>query len=125
MESWSDKTVNREECGISMPIRTVGHYLSVGDLPRRSRSDAYEQRPEAVKQFNEQIRILPSALELKAGDSLGDETGLVNTDARTCLHPRENTRDLRSWHAATAVNDCHRNQQAVHAGRLLMEISIR
>ncbi len=28
-----------QECGISMPIRTVGHYLKRWGLPRRSRSD--------------------------------------------------------------------------------------
>jgi len=74
-----------QECGISMPIRTVGHYLKRwGFTPQKPIRRAYEQRPEAVKQWlNEQYPDIAKRARTEGGEiHWGDETGLVNTDVR-------------------------------------------
>ncbi len=73
-----------QECGISMPVRTVGHYLKRwGFTPQKPRR-VYEQRPEAVQQWlNEQYPEIAKRARTEGGEiHWGDETALVNTDVR-------------------------------------------
>jgi transposase len=75
----------KQEFGIDLPIRTMGEYLKRwGFTPQRPIKRAYEQRPEAVKQWlDEQYPEI--AQRAKAEDAeihWGDETGVVNTDVR-------------------------------------------
>ena len=68
-----------------MPIRTVGHYLKRwGFTPQKPIRRAYEQRPEAVKQWlNEQYPEIARRARTEGGEiHWGDETALVNTDVR-------------------------------------------
>ena len=74
-----------QECGLSMPIRTVGHYLKRWRFtPQKPIRRAYEQHPEAVKQWlNEQYPDIAKRARTERGEiHWGDETGLVNTDVR-------------------------------------------
>ena len=75
----------KQEFGIELPIRTMGEYLKRwGFTPQRPIKRAYEQRPEAVKQWlDEQYPEI--AQRAKAEDAeihWGDETAVVNTDVR-------------------------------------------
>ena len=75
----------KQEFGIDLPIRTMGEYLKRwGFTPQRPIKRAYEQRPEAVKQWlDEQYPEI--AQRAKAEDAeihWGDETAVVNTDVR-------------------------------------------
>ena len=82
---WAIRQLIEQECGISMPIRTVGHYLKRwGFTPQKPIRRAYEQRPEAVKQWlNEQYPDIAKRARTEGGEiHWGDETGLVNTDVR-------------------------------------------
>ena len=75
----------QQECGIELPIRTMGEYLKRwGFTPQKPITRAYEQRPEAVKQWlSEQYpEIAKRAKEEGAEIHWGDETGVVNTDVR-------------------------------------------
>ena len=75
----------KQECNISMPIRTVGHYLKRwGFTPQKPIKKAYEQRPEAVKQWlDEQYPEIARRARTEGGEiHWGDETALVNTDVR-------------------------------------------
>jgi len=68
-----------------MPIRTVGHYLKRwGFTPQKPIKKAYEQRPEAVKQWlDEQYPEIARRARTEGGEiHWGDETTLVNTDVR-------------------------------------------
>ena len=58
-----------QECGISMPMRTVGHYLKRwGFTPQKPIRRAYEQRPEAVKQWlNEQYPDIAKRARTEGG----------------------------------------------------------
>jgi transposase len=74
-----------QEFGLKLPIRTVGEYLKRWKFtPQKPIKRAYEQRPEAVKQWlDEQYPEI--AKRAKAEDAeihWGDETGIVNTDVR-------------------------------------------
>jgi transposase len=74
-----------QEFLLKLPIRTVGEYLKRwGFTPQKPIKRAYEQRPEAVKQWlDEQYPEI--ATRAKAQDAeihWGDETGVVNTDVR-------------------------------------------
>lgn len=75
----------KQEFGIDLPIRTMGEYLKRwGFTPQRPIKRAYEQRPEAVKQWlDEQYPEIEQ--RAKAEDAeihWGDETAVVNTDVR-------------------------------------------
>jgi transposase len=73
----------KSHCGISMPIRTVGEYLKRwGFTPQKPIKRAYEQNPQAVKQWLEtQYPAIESqAKKKKAEIHWGDETG-IQTDA--------------------------------------------
>lgn len=73
------------ECGIRLSIRGVGNYLKRwGFTPQKPIKKAYEQQPEAVKQWlNESYpQIETRAKAENAEIHWGDETALVNTDVR-------------------------------------------
>src|ERR1017187_830423 len=75
----------KQECNIAMPIRTVGHYLKRwGFTPQKPIKKAYEQRPEAVKEWlDEQYPEIAKRAHAENGEiHWGDETALVNTDVR-------------------------------------------
>lgn len=74
-----------QECGIKLPTRSVGNYLARwGFTPQKPIKKAYEQRPEAVKQWlDEQYpEIAKKAKAEKAEIHWLDETAVVNTDVR-------------------------------------------
>ena len=73
------------ECGITLSVRGVGNYLKRwGFTPQKPIKKAYEQRPEAVRQWLEEEypAIEARARAEKAEMHWGDETALVNTDVR-------------------------------------------
>lgn len=75
----------KQECNITMPIRTVGHYLKRwGFTPQKPIKKAYEQRPEAVKKWlDESYPEIAKRAHAENGEiHWGDETALVNTDVR-------------------------------------------
>jgi transposase len=74
-----------QECGIKLSIRAVGNYLKRwGFTPQKPIKRAYEQRPEAVKQWldNEYPAIEKRAKAESAEIHWDDETAVVNTDVR-------------------------------------------
>lgn len=75
----------QQECSIELPVRTMGEYLKRwGFTPQRPITKAYEQRPEAVKQWlqEEYPKIAQRAKAEEAEIHWGDETAVVNTDVR-------------------------------------------
>lgn len=73
------------ECGIKLSVRGVGNYLKRwGFTPQKPIKKAYEQRPEAVKEWldNEYPTIEKRAKTEGAEIHWGDETAVVNTDVR-------------------------------------------
>ena len=73
------------EFGVKLSIRTVGQYLRRwGFTPQKPIKRAYEQRPEAVKQWLEQqYPAIEQRAKAEGGEiHWGDETALVNTDVR-------------------------------------------
>jgi transposase len=85
---WSRGAVKQlieQECGITLRIRAVGNYLKRwGFTPQKPIKRAYEQRPEAVKQWldNEYPAIEKRAKAESGEIHWGDETAVVNTDVR-------------------------------------------
>ena len=81
---WTREAVRllvKQEYGVDMPIRTVGEYLKRwGFTPQKPIKRAYEQRPEAVKQWleNDYPAIAERAKAEKAEIHWGDETGIQN-----------------------------------------------
>lgn len=74
-----------QEFGLELPVRTVGEYLKRwGFTPQKPIKRAYEQSPEAVRQWLEDTypAIAQRAKEEGAEIHWGDETALVNTDVR-------------------------------------------
>lgn len=75
----------KQEFGIELPIRTMGEYLKRwGFTPQKPITKAYEQRPEALKQWLDEAypAIAQKAKAQDAEIHWGDETGVVNTDVR-------------------------------------------
>ena len=76
----------KQECHLSMPLRTVGHYLKRwGFTPQKPIKKAYAQRPEAVTQWllDEQHPGIAKRARTEGGAiHWGDETALVNSDVR-------------------------------------------
>ena len=73
------------ECGIRLSVRGIGNYLKRwGFTPQKPIKKAYEQRPEAVKNWldNEYPAIEQRAKAEGAEIHWGDETAVVNTDVR-------------------------------------------
>ena len=85
----------REHFGIEMPIRTVGEYLKRWGLaPQKPIRVAYEQKPEAVRQWLDQTypETARRAKEEGAEIHWADETAVMNTDVRGRSHaPRGQT----------------------------------
>ena len=85
---WTREAVHvyiREHFGIDMPVRTVGEYLKRwGYTPQKPIKVAYEQKPEAVKEWL--VTTYPSiAARAKAENAeihWADETAVMNTDVR-------------------------------------------
>jgi transposase len=74
-----------QELGIKLPIRSVGEYLRRwGFTPQRPTIRAYEQKPEAVKAWLDEVypAIAQQAKAENAQIHWGDETALTNTDVR-------------------------------------------
>lgn len=85
------------ECGVKMPMRTVGEYLKRwGYTPQKPLKRAYEQDPQAVKAWLEieYPAIKQRAEEEDAELAWGDESGLrfiCSSRSRLCTdwtHPR-------------------------------------
>lgn len=73
------------ECGLKLCVRAVGNYLKRwGFTPQKPIKRAYEQRPEAVKQWlDAQYPAIEKRAKAEGGEiHWGDETALVNTDVR-------------------------------------------
>ncbi|GAB4210438.1 MAG: IS630 family transposase [Tibeticola sp.] len=73
------------EFGIKLSIRATGEYLRRwGFTPQKPIKRAYEQRPEAVKQWIEhEYPAIAQRAKAEGGEiHWGDETALVNTDVR-------------------------------------------
>jgi len=83
------------ECSIKLSVRGVGNYLRRwGFTPQKPIKKAYEQRPEAVKDWldNEYPAIEQRAKAEGAEIHWGDETAVVNTDVRgRCYAPAGKT----------------------------------
>ena len=74
-----------QEYGVRLSIRAVGDYLKRwGFTPQKPIKRAYEQRPEAVKQWiDQEYPAIEKRAKAEAGEiHWGDETALVNTDVR-------------------------------------------
>ena len=74
-----------QEYGVKLSIRAVGDYLKRwGFTPQKPIKRAYEQRPEAVKQWiDQEYPAIEKRAKAEAGEiHWGDETALVNTDVR-------------------------------------------
>jgi len=75
----------RQQCGVQLPVRTVGHYLKRwGFTPQKPIKKAYEQRPAEVKAWLDEAypAIAQRASEEGAEIHWGDETGLRSDDVR-------------------------------------------
>jgi transposase len=73
------------ECGIRLPVRSVGEYLKRwGFTPQRPIRRAYQKSPAAVEKWLEESypEIKQRAKEEDAEIHWGDETAVVNTDVR-------------------------------------------
>jgi len=87
---WTRESVReliKEQFGIALPIRTVGHYLKRwGMTPQKPVKQAYEQQPARVKRWldEEYPGIQAKAKQEDAEIHWGDETGLRND----CQHER-------------------------------------
>jgi transposase len=85
---WSRAAVMQlieQECGLKLGVRTMGEYLKRwGFTPQKPITKAYEQRPEALKQWLDEAypAIAQKAKAQDAEIHWGDETGVVNTDVR-------------------------------------------
>lgn len=79
---WTRSAVQRliaDECGVAMPIRTVGEYLKRwGYTPQKQLKRAYEQDSQAVKVWlkTHYPTLEQRAQQEKAEISWGDESGL-------------------------------------------------
>jgi transposase len=73
------------ECGIELKIRAVGNYLKRwGFSPQKPIRRAYEQKPEAVKAWLDEVYPAIEARARAEGGEIqwGDETAVINTDVR-------------------------------------------
>lgn len=74
-----------QQCCLKLSLRAVGNYLHRwGFTPQKPIQRAYEQRPEAVKQWlQEEYPAIAEQAKAQGGEiHWGDETALVNTDVR-------------------------------------------
>jgi transposase len=102
------KLLIRHWYGIEMPIRTVGEYLKRwGFTPQKPIKRAYEQNPEAVKEWMDtDYPILASrAKQEKAEIHWGDETGIQTGAGCGALLLRDIHRWL-GWLPRKAISAC-------------------
>jgi transposase len=74
-----------QQCAVRLSIRAVGNYLARwGFTPQKPIKRAYEQQPEAVKDWLQtQYPAIQARAKAEGGEvHWGDETALVNTDVR-------------------------------------------
>jgi len=85
---WTRKAVQElviRQFNVHLPIRTIGEYLKRwGYTPQKPLKKAYEQKPQVVKKWLEEIypEIKKRAKVEKADIYWGDETGLSSEDNR-------------------------------------------
>jgi len=75
----------RQQTGLKMPVRTVGHYLKRwGFTPQKPIRKAYEQRPAEVQTWlNEEFPAIADRAKTEGAEiHWGDETGLRSDDVR-------------------------------------------
>lgn len=94
----------RERFGIDLPVRTLGEYFKRwGFTPQKPIKVAYEQKPEAVKEWMNTTypQIAQRAKQEHGEIHWADETAVVNTDVRgRSYSPRGQTPTTRSvWGA--------------------------
>lgn len=80
------RTLIKNQFKIDMPIRTVGEYLKRwGFTPKKPVKQAYEQQPEAVREWldEEYPEIKKQAKKENAEILWGDETG-ISSESNTC-----------------------------------------
>lgn len=85
---WSRMAVRQlilDRCGVKLGVRTVGNYLARwGFTPQKPIKKAYEQRPEAVRQWlDEEYPVIAERAKAEGAEiHWGDETGLRSDDVR-------------------------------------------
>lgn len=85
---WSRTAVQQliqDRCGVKLAVRTVGNYLARwGFTPQKPIKKAYEQRPEAVRQWlDEEYPVIAERAKAEGAEiHWGDETGLRSDDVR-------------------------------------------
>lgn len=92
----------RHECGIEVPVRTIGDYLKRwGFTLQKPIPKAYEQRPEAVKAWleDEYPAIRERAKADRAEIHWGDETGLRSDDVRGRSYAPRGQTPVQRWPA--------------------------
>lgn len=99
---WNREAVRlliEQQFGITLCVRAVGKYLSRwGFTPQKPLKRAYEQKPEAVREWveNEYPSIAARAKEEGAEIFWGDQTAIQNTDVQMRGYaPRGRTPELR------------------------------
>lgn len=108
---WSRRAVQElitSECGVKMPIRTVGEYLlRWGYTPQKPMKRAYEQEPLAVEHWleTEYPQIEQRAKQEKAEIAWGDESGM-RSDAQVGrgYAPVGQTPEIRQGSQRVSVN---------------------
>jgi transposase len=108
---WTRQAVGeliRLRFGITMPVRTIGHYLRRwGFTPQKPTKRAYEQRPEAVRTWLQEDypAIHERAKAENAEIHWGDETG-IRSDSQhgRSYAPRGNTPVIRLSAKYTSIN---------------------
>ena len=100
---WTREAVRQlilERFGIGLAVRSVGEYLGRwGFTPQKPLKRAYEQQPEAVKEWldTEYPRIAKRAKEEGGEIHWADETAVANTDVRgRSYSPRGKTPETRA-----------------------------
>lgn len=85
---WSRTAVRQlilDRCGVTLGVRSVGDYLARwGFTPQKPIKKAYEQRPEAVRQWlDEEYPVIAERAKAEGAEiHWGDETGLRSDDVR-------------------------------------------
>lgn len=108
---WTRQAVQeiiQSECGLRMPIRTVGEYLMRwGFTPQKPLKQAYEQRPAAVQKWlkEEYVDIAQKAKQEGGEIHWGDETG-IRSDSQhgRSYAPKGKTPVIRLSAKRTSVN---------------------
>ena len=108
-----------QEYGVKLSVRAIGDYLKRwGFTPQKPIKRAYEQRPEAVKQWiNHEYPGIEKRAKAEAGEiHWGDETALVRLGEYGCAAPQLRAQgtnpghDGGRWYAAETVDDFHGDQ---------------